>query len=79
MMESGPTRNKCGFLPKMAAASKGSIGAWLASSLCKRVNSVANQAVTKGSSLLAPNEIGMLATLRMSRNFVKIIRESHGH
>ena len=63
----------------MDAASKDSIGAWLASSFCKRVNSVLNQTVTKGSVLLAPNEIVMLATLQMSRELMKLMRESHAH
>ena len=79
MMESGPTRNKFSFLPKMAAASKGSIGEWLSSSFCERHNSVTNQAVAKGSSLLVPNEIGMLATLQMSRELMKLMRESYAH
>ena len=46
IIKSDPARKKYGFLPKMATASKGSIGTWLASSLCKRVYSVENQVVT---------------------------------
>ena len=60
IIKSDSVRNECGFLPKMATASKGSIGAWSASSFCKRVNFVENQVDTKGNSFLSPNEIDML-------------------
>ena len=70
MIKSDPLRKKHGYLPKMATASKGSIGTWIASSLRKRVNSVANQAVTKGNSCLLPGEAHMLETLWMSRDFM---------
>ena len=63
----------------MATASKGSIGAWLASSFCKRVDSVSNQVVTKGNILLVPDEIDILKTLRMNKGFMKFVRELHTH
>ena len=75
----GPARKKHGFPPKIAAASKGSTGARLALSFCERVNSVANQAASKGITLLAPDEAGALATLRMSRELVELMRESRAH
>ena len=72
-------RKKHGCLPKMSTASKGYIGAWLASSFCERVNSVANKAVTKRNSLLLPDEVDMIVTLRIIRDFVRIMRESYDH
>ena len=63
----------------MVAASKVSIVEWLASSFYKRDDSVANKEVTKGNTLLAPDEIDMLATLRMSKEFMRFMRESHAH
>ena len=64
------------FLPKMAAASRarGSIGTYAcgASSFRERVNSYAyaDGIVTKGSTLLGDDEIGMLAILRMNKKFM---------
>ena len=66
-IKSDPARKKYGFLPKMTTASKGSIGTWLASIFCERVNLVENQVVTKGNDLLAPDKIDMLKNLRMNR------------
>ena len=63
----------------MVTASKGSIGTWLASSFCARVNYVDNQVVTKVNSLLLPDDIHMLKTLRMKREFMQLMRESYGH
>ena len=79
VIKSDPKRKKYGYLPKMVTASKGSICTWLASSFCERVNSVANQVVTKVNSLLSPDEIDMLTTLRMNRDFMQFMRESYGH
>ena len=49
IIKSNPPIKKYGFLPKIATASKGSIGACLESIFCERVNSVANQPVTEGN------------------------------
>ena len=63
----------------MVAASKGSIEKWLAYSFYERVNSVENQEVSKGNNSIAPDEKGMLETLRMIRDFMKFMREPFGH
>ena len=63
----------------METSSKGSMCTWLASSFCKIVNAVDDQAVTKGNSLLMPDEVDMLTTLRMSRYFMQLMRESYSH
>ena len=63
----------------MVAASKDSIGTWLVSIFCKRVNSVANQAVTKWNYLLATDETCMLTTFRTNREFIRLMRESRTH
>ena len=39
---------------------------------------MANQAVIKGNSLLLPDEVDMLLTLRMGRDFAQLTRESYG-
>lgn len=67
-----------GYLPTMAIASKGSIGALLASSFCERINSAANQVVTSGNTFLGPDEINMLVTLRMNRDFMAFMRKHYG-
>ena len=72
-----PAGKMFGFLPKMATTSKGSIGSFLAVSFCERINSAANQVVTKGNSTLAPDEIDMLVTLRTNRRFMNYMREHH--
>jgi len=45
--EKDKDRSKYGWLPKMASCSKGSIGSLLASSFCARINSCANQVLSK--------------------------------
>ena len=61
----------------MATTSQGSIGALPASSFSERVNSVGNQILTKGSTLLGPDEISKVDVLRMNRAFMKYMRQSH--
>mmetsp|Transcript_18703 Transcript_18703/g.42544 ORF Transcript_18703/g.42544 Transcript_18703/m.42544 type:complete len:135 (+) Transcript_18703:1141-1545(+) len=70
-------RKLYGFLPKMATTSQGSIGALPASSFPERVNSVGNQVLTKGNSLLGPDEINKVVVLRMNRAFMKYMRQDH--
>ena len=70
-------RKLYGYLPKMATTSQGSIGALPASSFSERVNSVGNQVLTKGSTLLGPDEINKVVVLRMNRAFMKYMRRSH--
>jgi hypothetical protein len=38
---------------------------------------VANLVLTDGNSLLSPDEINMLVTLQMNRNFMQFMRENH--
>ena len=40
---------------------------------------MASLVATKGNSLLLPNEVDMIETLRTSRDFVKLMRELHYH
>ena len=63
-----------GYLPNMALGSKGTIGGLLASSFCERINSAANLVVTNGNSLLGTDEINMLVTLRMNRDFMQFMK-----
>jgi hypothetical protein len=72
-----PDRKLYGFLPKMATTSQGSIGALPASSYAERVNSVGNQILTKGNSLLSPDEINKVVVLRMNREYMKYMRQKH--
>ena len=65
-----PTRKKSGHLPKMVTASKRSTSVWLASSLCDRVELVANQLVKKENSLFSPDQVDILTTLWMSSDFM---------
>ena len=70
-----PTREKFGYLPIMAIASKGMMCATLDSSFCERVNSCANMVCTKENSLLSRAEIDMVVTLRMNKRFMKFMRK----
>jgi hypothetical protein len=72
-----PDKKLYGHLPMMAIGSVGSIGAFLASSFCERINSAANLVVTDGNSLLATDEIDMLVCLRMNREYMKFMRKNH--
>lgn len=63
----------------MAVASKGLIGALLASIFCKRINSCANRVVTQAISLFAPEEINMLVTFRMNRDFMEFMKSHCGN
>ena len=70
-----PTLAQFGYLTKMATTSRGSIAALLAVSFCERINSVANQVMTKGNTLLGTDEVNMLTVLRMNREFIEYYRE----
>ena len=74
---SDPTGTVFGYLPQMATTSRGSIGAYLASSVCERINSAANQILTKGNTLLSSAEVNMPVVLRMNRRFMVHMREHH--
>ena len=62
---------KYGHLPKMAVASKGMMGSLMVSSFCECINSCANLVCTKNNSVLSDDEIDMVVTLRMNRDFMK--------
>ena len=72
-----PTGTVLGYLLQMATTSRGSIGAYLASSFCGRINSAANQVVIKEITLLSDEEVSMLVVLRMNRRFMAYMREHH--
>ena len=76
-IDADPDRVLYGYLPKMATTSRGAIGALLAVSFCERINSVANQVVTKGNSVLGTDEISKIVVLRMNRDFMEYMREKH--
>ena len=65
---------KYGHLPKMTVASKGMMGSLMVSSFCERINSCANLVCTKNNSLLSDDEIDMVVTLRMNRDFMQHMR-----
>jgi len=67
-------RSKYGHLPMMALYSRGSIAANSAVSFCERINSAANLVVTKGNSLLDPEDINMMTVLRTNREFMDHMR-----
>ena len=77
LIKQDPHKKQFGHLPMMAVASRGSIGGFLASSFCERINSCANLILTDGNSLLSPDEINMLVTLRMNRKFMQFMRQNH--
>ena len=77
LIKQDPDKKRFGHLPMMAVASRGSIGGFLASSFCERINSCANLVLTDGNSLLSPDEINMLVTLRMNRDYMQFMREKH--
>ena len=66
-----------GYIPRMATASRASIGSHVASSFPERINSAANLTLTKGNSLLSTEEINMLTVLRINRNFMIYMRKKY--
>jgi len=76
-IEKDKDRSKYGWLPKMATCSKGSIGSWLASSFCERINSCANQVLTLGNTLLGDVEMEKLVMCRMNRDFMVFMRKNY--
>ena len=61
----------------MATTSRGSIAQNTAVSFCERINSAANQTVTKGNTLLGYDEVNMLMVLRVNRKFMAYMRKRH--
>ena len=70
---------KFGFLPNLARASRGSIATLPAESLCERIISAANLVMTDGNTLLGDEELDMLVTLRMNREFIEWARQKYAH
>jgi hypothetical protein len=75
----GPDANSelYGYLAKMAATSRGSIGALMADGFAERANSAGNAVLTKDNSLLGEDEINEVVVLHMSRSFIKHMRLHH--
>ena len=69
--------DKYGFLPKMAIASRGSIGALIAASFCERINSCSNLVVTEGNSVLGPELVDKVLVLRMNQGFIEFMRREY--
>jgi hypothetical protein len=63
--------SKYGHLHKMTVASKGMMVSLMVSSFCERINSCANLVCTKNNGLLSDDEIDMVVTLRMNRDFMQ--------
>ena len=76
-IDADPTGTVFGYVPQMAATSRGSIGSVLAASFCERINSAVNQVVTKGNTLLSDAELSMLVVLRVNRRFMAYMCEHH--
>ena len=68
---------KYGFLPKMAIASRGSIGALMAASFCERINSCSNLVVTEGNSVLGQDLVEKVVMLRMNQGFIEMMRREY--
>jgi hypothetical protein len=63
-----------GYLPKMATASRGSIGASCASGFNKRLTSCANDVLADGNGLYSQVTIDKIAVLRMNSEFMTFMR-----
>ena len=70
---------KFGLLFLMATTTRGSIGTFLASSFCERINSADNLVMTDNNTMLGDEKLNMMATLRMNRDFIKFMRNKFGN
>ena len=75
----GPARKKHGCVPKMVTVSKDLIGVWLVSSFYERANSVANQVVAMGNTLLNYDKVDMLKNMWMNIYFMIFMIDLHGN
>ena len=73
-MKADPAKKIFGYIPKIALASRGSMGSPHSSSFCERVMSEGNLSVTKGNTRLDSSEVEMLVVLRMNRDFMNFMR-----
>jgi len=58
----------------MDVVSKGMMDSLMSSSFCERINSCANLVCTKNNILLSDDEIDMVVTLHMNRDFMEHMR-----
>ena len=72
-----PKKEQFGYIPYMATMSRGSIGAFSASSFCERINSAANLILHEGNLKLDEGEINMLTVLRMNRPFIEYMHKKY--
>jgi hypothetical protein len=79
MKRDDPELKKLGYLPYMATHSRASVGTLLAASFCERINSAGKLIMTKKNTKLKPDEVDMLATLRINRNFMLFMWENYPH
>ena len=63
----------------MATHSRASVGSLLASSYCERVKSASKIIFNDSNSMLSPEEMNMLAVLRMNKEFMDYMREHYPH
>ena len=68
-----------GFLPVMARSSRCNIGSLMTESFCERVISAWNIVMTDVNTLLNGEELDMMMTLRMNREFIKWARKMFPH
>ena len=66
-----------GLLPRMAVASKYTVGAQNAKSFSERVISAANLVMDDGSTALCDECLEMLVVLRINRKFMECMRTNH--
>ena len=76
-IEIDKSRELFGYLPYMCTGSSASISKLLTQSFAERVNSAGNLVVSKGNTLLADDEVDMLVTLRMNREFMIYMRKNY--
>ncbi|KAL1521722.1 hypothetical protein AB1Y20_021377 [Prymnesium parvum] len=79
LIKSDPLRLAYGWLPLMALCSRGQLGTLLAESFCERVLSQGNLVMTDGNTLLSHEELEMVVTLRMNREFMHYMRQHYNH
>ena len=66
-----------GHLPQMATTCLGSIGALQSSSFNERVNSCANNILSRNNTSLSTDTINKLVVLRMNTGFMEYMRTNH--
>ena len=68
-------KNCFGYLPLMKGASKCQLGAVNSESYSERINSAANQVVTKNVVSTDPDFVDILVTLRMNEKFMAHVQK----